>query len=88
MGGVVVDDPPITAVQMLWVNIIMDSFAALALATEPPGEKILDTPPYTRTEVIVTPVMWRNIVGQGLMQAAFLVIMLFAGQELLGFDYD
>ena len=63
MGGVVVDDPPITAVQMLWVNIIMDSFAALALATEPPADNVLDQPPYSRTEIIVTPVMWRNIVG-------------------------
>jgi P-type Ca2+ transporter type 2C len=51
---------------MLWVNIIMDSFAALALATEPPADDVLDQPPYSRTEIIVTPVMWRNIVGQGL----------------------
>jgi P-type Ca2+ transporter type 2C len=72
---------------MLWVNIIMDSFAALALATEPPSEDILDTPPYTRTEIIVTPVMWRNIVGQGLFQAITLIVMLFAGKEILGFDY-
>lgn len=63
MGGVVVADPPLTAVQMLWVNLIMDTFAALALATEPPAETILEDPPYSRTELIVTPVMWRNIVG-------------------------
>ena len=63
LGGVVVSDPPLTAVQMLWVNLIMDTFAALALATEPPAETILEEPPYSRTELIVTPVMWRNIVG-------------------------
>jgi Ca2+ transporting ATPase len=38
MGGVVVSDPPLTSVQMLWVNLIMDTFAALALATEPPSD--------------------------------------------------
>jgi magnesium-transporting ATPase (P-type) len=64
LGGVVVNDPPLTSVQMLWVNLIMDTFAALALATEPPSEALLLQPPYSRTELIVTPVMWRNIVGQ------------------------
>jgi magnesium-transporting ATPase (P-type) len=63
LGGVVVSDPPLTAVQMLWVNLIMDTFAALALATEPPHESILRDQPYSRKEMIVTPVMWRNIVG-------------------------
>ncbi len=80
LGGVVVADPPLTAVQMLWVNLIMDTCAALALATEPPSEDILEHPPYTRTELIVTPVMWRNIMGQAIFQSAFLVVMLFAGK--------
>jgi magnesium-transporting ATPase (P-type) len=51
---------------MLWVNLIMDTLAALALATEPPSEELLNDKPYTRNEKIVTPVMWRNIAGQGL----------------------
>ena len=80
LGGVVVSDPPLTAVQMLWVNLIMDTFAALALATEPPADTILEEPPYSRTEMIVTPVMWRNIVGQFIFQATFLIVMLFAGK--------
>lgn len=63
LGGVCISDPPLTSVQMLWVNLIMDTFAALALATEPPGEDLLTQPPYSRTELIVTPVMWRNIIG-------------------------
>jgi magnesium-transporting ATPase (P-type) len=48
---------------MLWVNLIMDTFAALALATEPPKEEIIKGKPYTKSESIVTPVMWRNIIG-------------------------
>jgi P-type Ca2+ transporter type 2B len=64
LGGVVVSEPPLTSVQMLWVNLIMDTCGALALATEPPTEDILLQRPYQRTERIVTAVMWRNIVGQ------------------------
>lgn len=44
-GSVIFADPPLTSVQMLWVNLIMDTFAALALATEPPSDKLLDRPP-------------------------------------------
>jgi magnesium-transporting ATPase (P-type) len=66
VGGVLVNDPPLTSVQMLWVNLIMDTFAALALATEPPSDELLLQKPYRRDDIIVTPVMWRNIVGQGL----------------------
>lgn len=66
LGGVVIADPALTSVQMLWVNLIMDTLAALALATEPPSEELLNEKPYTRNEKIVTPVMWRNITGQGI----------------------
>ena len=48
---------------MLWVNLIMDTFAALALATEPPSDEILKQLPHKRNERIVTAVMWRNIIG-------------------------
>jgi magnesium-transporting ATPase (P-type) len=63
LGGAVITDPPLTSVQMLWVNLIMDTFAALALATEPPTAALLDEKPYSRNEKIVTAVMWRNIIG-------------------------
>jgi len=49
-GGVLFGDTPLTSVQMLWVNLIMDTFAALALATEPPRADILKDQPYQRTE--------------------------------------
>ena len=47
---------------MLWVNLIMDTFAAVALATEPPNEELLLRKPYSRKEYMITPMMWRNIV--------------------------
>jgi Ca2+ transporting ATPase len=88
LGGVVVSDPPLTSVQMLWVNLIMDTCAALALATEPPSDDLLDQPPYSRNELIVTPVMWRNIVGQAIFQASTLVVFLFGGKQIFGFEYE
>lgn len=49
-GGVILGEAPLTSVQMLWVNLIMDTFAALALATEPPAANLLEQQPYSRTE--------------------------------------
>jgi magnesium-transporting ATPase (P-type) len=63
IGGVVVGESPITSVQMLWVNLIMDTFAALALATEPPSEELLNDHPHGKNDNIVNNVMWRNVLG-------------------------
>ena len=87
LGGVVIADPALTSVQMLWVNLIMDTLAALALATEPPSEELLNDKPYTRNEKIVTPIMWRNITGQALYQIAVLVTLLFAGPRIFEIGY-
>lgn len=68
IGGVVLGESPLTTVQLLWVNLIMDTFAALALATEPPRPELLDEEPHGRDDNIVTSVMWRNVIGQALYQ--------------------
>ena len=64
---------PLTVIQMLWVNLIMDTFAALALATEPPHRAVLDRPPRRSQDFIVTPRMAANIFGVG---AVFLVLLI------------
>jgi len=64
-GAVILKDSPLNAVQMLWVNLIMDTFAALALATEPPPKNILDRKPENKNASIITEVMWRNVFGHG-----------------------
>ena len=64
---------PLTVMQMLWVNLIMDTFAALALATEPPTDRVLNRPPRRPEDFIVTPAMARRVVGTG---GAFLALML------------
>ena len=51
---------------MLWVNLIMDTFAALALATEPPVNEILLRKPYSKDAPIITESMWRNILGHSI----------------------
>ena len=48
---------------MLWINLIMDTLAALALATEPPSEELLYRKPYARTEYIISPIMMKHILG-------------------------
>ncbi|XP_048442420.1 probable calcium-transporting ATPase 9, plasma membrane-type isoform X2 [Pyrus x bretschneideri] len=74
---------PLTAVQMLWVNLIMDTLGALALATEPPNEGLMKRPPVGRNVKFITGIMWRNIVGQSIYQIAVLLVLKFCGIRLL-----
>ena len=63
---------PLNTVQLLWVNLIMDTLAALALATEPPSSELLKQPPHGRHAPLITPVMWTHI----LIMSAFMVTVL------------
>ncbi|XP_066357326.1 probable calcium-transporting ATPase 9, plasma membrane-type [Miscanthus floridulus] len=74
---------PLTAVQLLWVNMIMDTLGALALATEPPNDDMMKRPPIGRGESFITKVMWRNIMGQSLYQLVVLGVLMFGGERLL-----
>lgn len=87
-GSVVLKDTPLNAVQMLWVNLIMDTFAALALATEPPAHDIHTRKPYPKDEPITTPIMWRNILGHAYYQIAVLLVVIFCGEGWLVQEYS
>lgn len=76
-------DAVLSAVQMLWINLIMDTLAALALATEPPYDGLLERPPQNKNEYIISPVMARNILVGALYQLGCLLILLFAGPYFL-----
>ncbi|KAB5565085.1 hypothetical protein DKX38_005139 [Salix brachista] len=76
-------DEPLTTVQLLWVNLIMDTLGALALATEPPHDGLMKRPPIGRDVSIITKTMWRNIIGQSIYQISVLVILQFDGKHLL-----
>ena len=69
-------DLPLTVTQMLWVNLIMDTFAALALASIPPSESVMKEKPRKPTDFIITPGMQRMIFGVGLAFACLLMGML------------
>lgn len=78
--------PALGAVQLLWVNLIMDTFAALALATDPPTEKILDRPPQGRDKSLITTTMWKQIMGQNIYKLTVIFVLYFAGGDILGYD--
>jgi magnesium-transporting ATPase (P-type) len=61
MGAAIFGENVLTSVQILWVNLIMDCFAALALATEAPNASMLDRMPHKRNTKIINSVMWRNV---------------------------
>ena len=86
IGGVVLGESPLTTIQLLWVNLIMDTFAALALATEPPKPELLEDKPHGRDDNIMTSVMWRNVIGQALYQIVVLCVLLFFGAQI--FDVE
>lgn len=70
------------AVQMLWVNLIMDTLASLALATEMPTASLLLRKPYGRTKPLISRTMFKNIVGHAIYQLVIVFGLLFAGKHL------
>jgi P-type Ca2+ transporter type 2C len=72
---------PLTAVQMLWVNLIMDTLGALALGTEKPTPALLQRKPYKRNASLISDPMWRNIAFQSLYQLVLLFVLLFASSK-------
>lgn len=64
---------PLTVTQMLWVNLIMDTFAAMALASLPPSQSVMRDKPRSRTAFIINRTMWRSIIGTG---GFFFIILL------------
>eukprot|EP00741_Cyanophora_paradoxa_P023640 tig00021608_g22834.t1 len=84
VGAATVEASPLSGVQLLWINLFMDTGASLALATEPPTPELLERPPYRRDESIVTPAMRRAIAGQAAYQLAVLLLLLYFGPGWLG----
>ena len=69
------NETPLTPIQMLWVNLIMDSLGSLALATEPPYEELLQREPTKRNESIINGRMWKHIILQSLVEIIVLLIL-------------
>jgi Ca2+-transporting ATPase len=75
----------LTAVQLLWVNLIMDTFAALALATDPPTRTLLDRKPDPKSAPLITLRMWKMIIGQAIYQLVVTFILYFGGESILSY---
>uniref|UniRef100_A0A8C1MZY3 Calcium-transporting ATPase n=1 Tax=Cyprinus carpio TaxID=7962 RepID=A0A8C1MZY3_CYPCA len=85
-GACITQDSPLKAVQMLWVNLIMDTLASLALATEPPNEALLLRKPYGRNNPLISRTMMKNILGHAVYQLTIIFTLLFVGEKI--FDID
>lgn len=83
ISSVVTRYPILSSVQLLWLNLIMDTLGALALATEPPSEDLLRRKPSRKNEYIISPIMMKHILGQGLYQIAVMLIFFFLGDRFL-----
>ncbi|XP_057960420.1 calcium-transporting ATPase 12, plasma membrane-type-like [Malania oleifera] len=73
---------PLTAVQLLWVNLIMDTLGALALATERPTDELMKKAPVGRTEPLITNIMWRNLIFQAFYQIIILLTLQYKGTSI------
>jgi len=98
IGAFLGTESPLTVTQMLWVNLIMDTFAAMALASLPPSMDVMQDKPRRREDFIVTRSMWHGILGLGVFFTALLIGLnvLFqhcsfgavGGESLLNFQWD
>ena len=77
LGSIVGTELPLTITQMLWVNLIMDTFAALALASIPPSESVMNDKPRRSTDFIISKAMRQNIFGVGTVFLVVLMAMIY-----------
>jgi Ca2+ transporting ATPase len=83
VGAVTIKQSSLTAVQMLWVNLIMDTFASLALATQPPKDNMLNRKPQSRSDYIISKKLWKHIFGQAFIQAVLMFCLMYLGERFL-----
>uniref|UniRef100_A0A8L8KKK6 Calcium-transporting ATPase n=1 Tax=Heligmosomoides polygyrus TaxID=6339 RepID=A0A8L8KKK6_HELPZ len=84
VGAVTVSDSPLKAVHMLWINLIMDTLASLALATEVPTDELLNRKPYGRKKSLISRTMVKNILCHALYQLLILFTIFYYGDRIFG----
>lgn len=87
LGGATLGNSPFSVIQLLWINMIMDTLAAISLATEPPHPTNLKQDKQKKTDRIIMPVMWRNILTQAAYQLVVLIVMLYSVPYWFGIQY-
>lgn len=92
ISALIIGQTPFAIIQLLWINVVMDIFAALALATEPPpmnNDKTTETVKrMSKSEKIITQTMWKTIFGQVAYQQFILLIFLFFGPLMFSDSYN
>jgi Ca2+ transporting ATPase len=83
VGAVVLQKEVLKPIQMLWINLIMDTLASLALATEDPVEELLNRKPHSREDYIISKTMMKHIIGQAIFQIIVMMILVFAGEKII-----
>lgn len=68
---------------MLWINLIMDTLASLALATEPPTEQLLNRQPHSRNSYIISKTMFKHIIGQAIFQLTVMILLVFLADRFI-----
>ena len=76
----------LTAVQLLWVNLIMDTMAALALATDPPTPTILDRKPEPKSAPLISLTMWKMIIGEAIYQLVITFMLYFGAATIFSYN--
>ena len=82
------EESVLSAVQLLWINIIMDTFAALALATDPASPSLLDRKPDKKTAPLFSVDMYKQILGQSTYQTIITLVFHFLGAKILGIPHS
>lgn len=76
-------ESPISAIQMLWLNLIMDSLGSLALATEAPTDELLLRKPYSKREYLIDAVMWKHIIAQSIVQFSVIFFLYIYADKFI-----
>jgi len=81
VGSVILKESPLQPVQLLWVNLIMDSIASIALSTEPPKIELLNRPPQGRDDYIISRTMVKHLICMSIYEIIIVYSIVFAGEH-------
>lgn len=87
LGGATTGMSPFSVIQLLWINLIMDVLAAVALGTEAPSQE-LKKDRIKPNDDLILPVMWRTVSSQFIYQAITMIVLLYAGPTMFDISYN
>lgn len=88
IGRATLGESPFNIIQLLWINMVMDTLAAMALATEPPHPTELKADKVKKHDKLITPCMWRTIFGHAIYQFLVMIVLMYFGPMMFGLEYS